>query len=171
MPAKKPAGPPAVIEIPTVELLPEFADMLPPGATLVYDTTPILPPLPEPEQPQPIPVPATYRAEWWPAAVRLPGQPQPIPVAKVFATRDGLYVYRSVPADQNTGMPPDFYSPIHYDKTPQPRTGYAAQQAGVQIVTEAGVVIVQALGGCGCSYRALKTWRPAWANRCEAWEA
>jgi hypothetical protein len=118
------------------------------------------------------PIPTAYRAEWWPAAVRLPGQPQPISLAKVYATAEGLYVYDEAPStgDPN-GIRPKFYSPILYDKTPRPATGYAARQAGIKLTTAAGDVIVQQLTGCGCAKRALGNWRPGWGSRIESWEA
>jgi hypothetical protein len=118
------------------------------------------------------PIPSSYRAEWWPAAVRLPGIPQPIPLAKVYATAEGLYVYDQAPStgDPN-GTRPVFFSPINYDKTPRPSTGYAARQAGIKLSTAAGDVIVQQLQGCGCAKRALGNWRPGWGSRIEPWEA
>lgn len=117
------------------------------------------------------PIPSAYRAEWWPAAVRLPGLPQPIPLAKVYATAEGLYVYDEPPStgDPN-GSRPRFFSPIDYDKTPRPATGYAARQ-GIKLHTGAGDVIVQQLTGCGCAKRALGNWRPGWGSRIEPWEA
>ncbi len=124
-----------------------------------------------PSGPPPTPIPSAIRAEWWPAAVRLPGQVQPIRVAKVYATRQGLYVYTSPPADPTNGLEPDFFSPINYDKTHRPGSSYAARQAGLIIVTDAGNVVVQQLGGCGCTHQALKSWRPTWANYNESWEA
>lgn len=133
------------------------------------DLTPEPEPVAEPA-PAATPTPTSIRAEWWPAAVRLPGQEQPIRTAKVFATREGLYVYTGRPADAANGLEPDFYSPILYDKTARPGTSYAARQAGHIIVTEAGHVVVQQLGGCGCTHQALKSWRPAWASYNEAWE-
>lgn len=121
-----------------------------------------------------IPVPIAYRAEWFPAAVRLPDRPDPIRVARVWATAEGLYVYTQPPADRHTNRAamgePDFYSTIDYDKTPKPSTNYAARQKGIHIVTAAGDVTIQRLAGCGCSYRTLKNWRPSWASRNEAWE-
>jgi hypothetical protein len=123
---------------------------------------------------QAIPTPTAMKAEWFPAAVRLPGDTNPLPLAKVYATAAGLYVYTRRPdqTDQTDpdGRTPHFYSPINFDKTPRPRTGYAARQAGITIHTDAGLVTVQPLGGCGCSARALKSWRPTWASRNEAWE-
>lgn len=149
MAAKTAAPQPDVIEIPTVELVAEE---------------------PQPEvTPEQTPIPGAYRLEWWPAAVRWPGIAQPIQPAKVFATTQGLYVYTRVPGDPSTGLEPAYFSPVAYDKTPPPATGYAARQAGIIIETAAGRVIVQPLGGCGCAHRELKSWRPTWANRNEAW--
>jgi hypothetical protein len=120
-----------------------------------------------------VPVPVSFRAEWFPASVKLPDRDQPLRLAKVFATREGLYVYIRPPGqnDRTTGAHPEWFSPIHYDKTPRPAGGYAARQKGFHVVTDAGTVVVQPLGGCGCSAGALKAWRPTWATRNEAWES
>lgn len=121
----------------------------------------------------PVPIPVSFRGEWFPASVKLPDRDQPLRLAKVFATREGLYVYIRPPAqsDRLTGAHPEWFSPIHYDKTPRPAGGYAARQKGFHVVTDAGTVVVQPLGGCGCSAGALKAWRPTWATRNEAWES
>lgn len=118
------------------------------------------------------PVPRAFRHEWWPAMVRTP-EGDTIRVAKVYATASGLYVYAKVPAqaDRATGGVPTWYAPINYSETPRPATGYAARKKGVRVVTEAGIVTVTPLGGCGCAFGQLKAWRPNWAQRNEAWEA
>lgn len=120
-----------------------------------------------------VPIPVSFRGEWFPASVKLPDRDQPLRLAKVFATREGLYVYIRPPAqsDRLTGAHPEWFSPIHYDKTPRPAGGYAARQKGFHVVTDAGTVVVQPLGGCGCNAGALKAWRPTWATRNEAWES
>lgn len=119
------------------------------------------------------PVPVNYRAEWWPAMVKLPDFPTPVRLAKVYATATGLYVYTRRPAQQHraTGGVPHWWARLDYDKTPRPATGYAARDAGIHLATEVGNVVVQPLGGCGCQNGALKAWRPDWATRNEAWEA
>jgi hypothetical protein len=131
-------------------------------------------------EPQPIPVPTSYRAAWFPVSVRLPREPgglepKVIRVAKVWATPQGLYVYTAPPDDRATNPAsigtPEFFSPIDYDKTPKPSGEYAARQKAIRIITDAGDVRLQRLGGCGCSHRNLKNWRPTWATRNEAWEA
>lgn len=119
------------------------------------------------------PVPVSYKNEWFPAMVKVPDLPAPIRVAKVYATSSGLYVYTRRPRQGHTltGGTPHWWARVDYDKTPRPATGYAARDAGIHLVTEAGVVVVQPLGGCGCQHGSLKAWRPDWANRNEAWEA
>lgn len=118
------------------------------------------------------PVPVSFRAEWWPAMVQLPDYPTPVRLAKVFVAASGLYVYTARPPIQHraTGGTPHWWARVDFDKTPRPATGYAARDAGVLLVTEAGSVVVQPLGGCGCQNGALRAWRPDWANRNEAWE-
>jgi hypothetical protein len=124
------------------------------------------------ERAQAAPVPSSYRAEWWPAHVRFPDLETPARLAKVYATREGLYVYNRAPGqnERATGGTPYWYARLFYDKTPKPVTGYAARNAGIPLVTEAGQVIITLLGGCGCANGALRAWRPQWAGRLEAWE-
>jgi hypothetical protein len=120
------------------------------------------------------PIPSSYRAVWWPAAVKLPDLDTPVRLAKVYATAEGLYVYTAAPVGieaRADGRAPFWFAPINYGETPRPATGYAASRAGVQLATSVGTVSVQALGGCGCGNGALKAWRPDWAQRVEAWEA
>lgn len=185
MPPRK-RKPPAAVEA----TLAELSDHLPDGARLEFDDTPILS-RPEPvegadakatretlaailrvppemlaDEPAPIPAPTAYRASWWPYTVVLPDGTRISP-AKVFATREGLYVYTRVPADHTT---PDYYFPILYDKTPQPAADYAARQKGVRIETPDGTIRMAHAGGCGCGHK-LKPWRPTWASRIEPWSA
>lgn len=119
------------------------------------------------------PIPDHQLGEWFPAMVRLPDYPKPLRLAKVYATRLGVYVYNRVPAqaDRATGASPFWWAPLRLDKTPRPPSGYAARDAGIHLVTEAGTVLVQPLGGCGCQNGSLRAWRPAWASRVEPWEA
>lgn len=118
------------------------------------------------------PVPVSYRAEWWPAMVKLPDFPTPVRLAKVYATATGLYVYTRRPDrhEHATGGTPHWWARVDYGKTPRPATGYAARDSGIRLVTEVGTVVVQPLGGCGCQNGFLRAWRPEWANRNEAWE-
>lgn len=116
------------------------------------------------------PTPNTIRAEWFPAAVRLPDMTV-VRMVKVFAADTGVYVYTAVPDDPISGLEPAFFSPVHYDKTPTLPPEYAARQVGIQLITDAGPVTVQPLAGCGCTHRALKDWRPLWAGRIEPWRA
>ncbi len=118
------------------------------------------------------PVPTAYRAEWWPAHVRLPDHVQAVPLARVYATTEGLYVFTRRPpqAERATGGTPFWWARLLYDKTPKPVTGYPARDAGIPLVTEVGTVTVTPLGSCGCGH-SLKAWRPQWAQRNEAWES
>lgn len=118
----------------------------------------------------PAPVPTAMRAEWWPAAVRLPGGGPVLANTKVFAADTGLYVYTN--RDRGDGKPTlEWYSPIRYDKTPRPSGRYGAGQAGYRIETEAGEVIVQVIkGDCGCGAKRVKHYRPDWATRVQTWE-
>jgi hypothetical protein len=129
---------------------------------------------PVPEPPRPVPVPTAVAATWFPAAVQLPDLP-PLRLAKVFATPQGLYVYQRPPVDRHVNAEslgePTFFSPINYDKTGKPSTGYVARNAGVPVHTNAGLVVITPLGGCGCGARTLKNWQPSWARRSISWEA
>lgn len=114
--------------------------------------------------------PTAMRAEWWPCHVRVPDLPT-FHNVKVYAADTGLfgYVQRPDPAGGGARVELLLAVGLDYDKTPQPPTGYAARMAGVALLTDIGRVIVQPTGGCGCGYRAIKTWRPDWASRNQAW--
>jgi hypothetical protein len=120
-------------------------------------------PSPEPSQPVTPPQPSAYRVAWWPAAVTLPDGTH-YRQARVYATREGLYVY------DRPGAAPAHFAPIDYGKTRRPVTAYPANRKVVRIVTaDDQAILVQPLAGCGCGHP-LKSWKPAWANRHEAWE-
>jgi hypothetical protein len=127
-----------------------------------------------PPAPPRVPVPTAVTDTWFPSQVRLPTG-ELLHTAKVFATPQGLYVYLKPPTDllQNPASLGDvrFFSPIDYDKTPRPVTGYAARNAGIPIFTDAGQVTVVPVGGCGCSARRLKNWKPSWSRTSIPWEA
>lgn len=109
------------------------------------------------------PTPITYRWSWWPAMVTLPNGTV-YPQAKVYATLEGLYVYAAVGE-------PTYYTPINYDKTRPPPASYPANQKTVRIWTPNDEqVTIQPLQGCGCG-NPLKSWRPEWAYRVEAWSS
>lgn len=105
---------------------------------------------------------ATHTAQY-PVTVLLPDGTQHTR-CKVFATPEGLAVYWAVPTD---GITPDWFSPIAFDQTSRPRTGYMAR-VGWEVFTQAGAVTVTAEGGCGCGWP-LKRWMPAFAQRRLAW--
>lgn len=110
----------------------------------------------------PPPDPTAYRAAWWPAAVTLPDGTH-FRLARVYATREGLYVYDGVDHLAH-------FAPIDYGKTARPADSYPANRKAARIITaDGGVILVQRLGGCGCGHP-LKHWRPNWSNRHEAWE-
>lgn len=92
---------------------------------------------------------------------------------KVFATAEGLWVYDRKPGHPDGLLVGEgealFFSPIDFGKTPRPDHRYPARQAGFVVHTDAGPVQVHRTGGCGCSHRALKHWRPSWASRSEPW--
>lgn len=116
------------------------------------------------------PTPTAVRHRWWPAEVKLPDEPRPRRNLRVFATPEGLYVYSQAAMGSPNAGRLIWWSPIHYDETPKPVTGYAAQNVADQIHTDAGIVFLKTQGGCGCGFSRLKNWRPEWATRTQAWE-
>jgi hypothetical protein len=119
-----------------------------------------------------IPIPTTVVNEWFPAYFRPPGDDQPWATCKVFLTPQGLYVYRTAPAEPETfttGATPAWYAGVNFAETAKPVTGYAALNAGIPITTSAGRVNVQPFPGCGCSARRLKNWTPSWARNRISW--
>jgi hypothetical protein len=105
-----------------------------------------------------------YR-EWFPASVLLPDQTQWHRV-RVYATTEGLLIFRARKAE------PDFSSPLDFAKTPRPSTA-TTYNVGVDLYTEAGLVVITPTGGgacCGTQGGAgLKHWRPEWAKNTVAW--
>jgi hypothetical protein len=119
-----------------------------------------------------IPVPTAVIAEWFPSYFRPPGEDQPWNTCKAFLTPQGLYVYRTAPAESETfttGATPAWYSGVDFAKTAKPVTGYAAMNAGIPIETAAGRVNVQPYPGCGCGHRKLKNWTPSWSRNRISW--
>jgi hypothetical protein len=119
-----------------------------------------------------IPIPTAVINQWWPAFVRPPGEQHAWNLCKVFLTPQGLYVYRAVPAESETfasGALPTWYSSVNFEETSKPVSGYAARNAGITIVTAAGIVTVQPTGGCGCAARGVKGWRPTWSRNVVSW--
>ncbi len=117
---------------------------------------------PTPEIAPARPVPHVVYDSWFPAMVVLPGTTRQVNNVKVFATDTGLYIYKVIDENQ-----PYWFSPIHYDKTPKPRSGMMARN-GIGIVTNAGTVTVTPVAGCGCG-SAVKKWLPSWAKTSAEW--
>lgn len=122
-----------------------------------------------------VPVPTSVAHSWFPAHVQLPagvdidGQALLYP-CKVYATPQGLYVYREVPSEREafrSGAQPAFWSPIDYEETPTPTVG-TLSRSGHAIHTAAGVVMVRKENSCGCGHP-LKRWRPDWARVRVSW--
>lgn len=78
----------------------------------------------------------------------------------VFVTSDGLEVFEK-PTDA-----PDWFSPVDFPATVEPRQ--ARTHVGVDIVTDAGTVVVTPTGGCACG-SALRRWAPDWASVVAEW--
>jgi hypothetical protein len=97
---------------------------------------------------------------WRQASVRLPdGEIRHRQL--VFISSEGLELY---------GQPnesPDWSSPVDFAATPEPvgrRT-----HVGIDITTEAGVVVVTPTGGCMSCGSRMRGWYPAWAINVAAW--
>lgn len=124
-----------------------------------------------------VPIPTAVVHVWWPAQVQLPagvdidGQSSLYP-CKVYATPQGLYVYRQRPADPEqfrTGAHPAFWSSIDYEKTTPPTVGNLTRRASNIIHTAAGAVTIKKNDSCGCGHP-LKRWRPDWARTRISWD-
>lgn len=119
-----------------------------------------------------IPIPTAVINQWFPAFFRPPGEDHAWNLCKVFLTPQGLYVYRTRPAEPETftsGALPAWYSSVDFEKTNKPVSGTVARNAGIPIVTAAGTVTVQPTGGCGCAARGIKGWRPDWSRNVISW--
>jgi hypothetical protein len=103
----------------------------------------------------------TYRS-WFPAGVLLPDK-QVLLRCRVYATDAGLRVYSTRPTDGETAS---WESPIDFTITTVPDV--QARHTGIDIHTEAGLVVVTPMGGCGCG-SSLKRWKPSWAHTTAAW--
>lgn len=102
----------------------------------------------------------TYKS-WWPASVLLPGRVV-WHRCRVYVTDQGLAIFA------RRAEEPQFLSPMNWAATTEPRT--SRQHVGIDLHTEAGLVVVTLTGGCGCG-SALKGWRPDWAGTVAAWPA
>jgi hypothetical protein len=104
----------------------------------------------------------TTYAAWFPASVLLPDGTA-VHRCRVYLTDTGLRVYAARPAD---GVTPQWESPIDFTTTPTPNL--AAWGTGIDVCTDAGLVVVTPGGGCGCG-SPLKRWVPSWASTVAAW--
>jgi hypothetical protein len=113
----------------------------------------------------------TY-ASWWPVSVLLPDRTTIWHRVRVYATTAGLVIYRQRPTGQTPewgSLTPDWFSPVDYAANPRPA---ASQLPGssISLTTQDGLVTITFTGGCGCG-NPLKTWRPSFSTRVQAWPA
>lgn len=108
------------------------------------------------------PHPQAQMAVWMRAAIKLPDTGEIWRDCKIYATPDGLYVYRAIPAD---GWTPDWWAPM----PPQhrPITGVMARN-GFNVATELGAVIITPSANCACS-APLRRFNPDFAQRVVKW--
>jgi hypothetical protein len=107
-----------------------------------------------------IPQPTGSLHTWFPATLEQPDGSL-IRRARVYVTPEGLFVYTLVPGD---GVTPNYWWPINWAATSQPKRSTATDMNGYVITTDTGKVVVHTSGqGCGCS-NPLKRWTPAFAG-------
>lgn len=121
----------------------------------------------EPEPDLTVPVPTANRMTWYPAIVQVDGG-EVHHNAKVYAAREGLYVYTGPPTDM-TGETPDFFGVVDYAAVAKPPTGWRARH-GFTIPTDRGSVTITLGNGCGCG-RPLMKFTPEFSKRVIAWDA
>ena len=109
-----------------------------------------------------IPHPQAQMAVWMRAAIRLPDTGEIWTDCKIYATPDGLYVYRTIPAD---GWTPDWWAPLPPQS--RPITGVMARN-GFNLATGKGAVIITPSGNCACS-APLRRFNPDFATRVVKW--
>lgn len=114
---------------------------------------------------QSAPTPARMMKDWFPAAVKLPGETDLRAPVRIQATDVGLFVFEHRPVDE-TDLRPLFFSPIDWSMT---TNVLPPRNVPLNVATEAGMVNVVAMAGCGCAYAALKYWVPSWASRTIQW--
>lgn len=95
---------------------------------------------------------------FWPASVLLPDRTV-WHRCRVYVTNQGLAIFVRR-ADE-----PHFFSPMDWATTREP---HARRQVGIDLFTEAGLVVVTLTGGCACG-STLKSWRPSWAGTVQSW--
>ena len=96
---------------------------------------------------------------WRPASVVYPDKTAAHRRA-VYLTNQGLRVF----ADKGE---PEFNSPVDFSTTPEPRS--SQHHVGIDITTEAGLVVVTPTGGCQSCGSRMRGWAPEWANQVAAW--
>jgi hypothetical protein len=96
---------------------------------------------------------------FWPASVLLPDRTA-WHRCRVYVTDQGLAVFRTR-AEQ-----PHFLSPMDWVHTSQPHQ--PRNHVGIDLMTEAGLVVITKTGVCGCG-SSLKGWRPTWAGNVMVW--
>jgi len=96
---------------------------------------------------------------WRPASVVLPDKRQLHRVA-VYITNTDLVVFDR-PGD------PEWSSPVDFAATVEPRK--SRPHVGVDIHTEAGLVVITPTGQCMSCGSRLRTWSPEWASNVGAW--
>ena len=112
----------------------------------------------------PITDPGLVIAWWYPAMVKTPGEPV-FRRTRVYVTTSHVLVYRRVPQGSEE---PDWSAAIDLERTARPKAGVPAAGGGIDLVTDAGLVVVTPEGGCGCS-SPLKHWKPTWADDTTPW--
>jgi hypothetical protein len=97
---------------------------------------------------------------WRRASVRLPdGEIRHRQLT--FITSEGLELYAE-PTER-----PAWSSPVLFEKTAEPRGGRL--HVGIDIETEAGLVVITPTGGCASCGSRMGRWYPAWATNVAAW--
>jgi hypothetical protein len=109
-----------------------------------------------------IPHPQAQMSVWMRAAIRLPDTGEIWRDCKIYATPDGLYVYRRRPDD---GWTPDWWAPL--PPQARPITGVMARN-GFNLATGKGAVIITPSANCSCS-APLRTFHPDYAQRVVKW--
>lgn len=103
-------------------------------------------------------------ASWWPADVALPvadGElPRSLRRCRVYVTESELVVFTAPDVES-------FRSVVDFVRTSQPPELDWPRQP-LDFHTEAGLVVVQPTGGCGCG-NPLKRWQPDWASHRTPW--
>lgn len=78
----------------------------------------------------------------------------------VLITNQGLVIFR------RRADVPHFFAPMDWAATVEPHR--VPMHVGIDLHTEAGLVVVTQTGGCACG-SSLRAWRPAWSSQVQAW--